>query len=187
MNSTPKQVKEQAISTAIAYIKKKEGCKLEAYPDPMYGEKIPTIGFGRTAGVKMGDVTTLDIETEHLKKYVTKLIEQIMGSLVLNSLTFSHYAQVEWRKLNMVLGPNQLAAIASLAYNIGFTGWLNSSVRREILARRLENIRPAWMMWNKSNGQVSKGLINRREDEYNLFMKGVTVIRLNSTNVRVRS
>ena len=35
-----------------------EGYSGQAYPDPTYGVKVPTIGFGMTEGVKMGDSTT---------------------------------------------------------------------------------------------------------------------------------
>jgi lysozyme len=35
-----------------------EGYSSNAYPDPVHGAKVPTIGFGTTGGVKMGDTTT---------------------------------------------------------------------------------------------------------------------------------
>lgn len=35
-----------------------EGYSDKAYPDPVLGTKVPTIGFGTTGGVKMGDTTT---------------------------------------------------------------------------------------------------------------------------------
>ena len=35
-----------------------EGYSERAYPDPVHGTKVPTIGFGTTQGVQMGDTTT---------------------------------------------------------------------------------------------------------------------------------
>lgn len=35
-----------------------EGYSAKAYPDPVLGAKVPTIGFGTTGGVRMGDITT---------------------------------------------------------------------------------------------------------------------------------
>ncbi|WP_413879021.1 glycoside hydrolase family protein [Candidatus Aalborgicola defluviihabitans] len=35
-----------------------EGYNGHAYPDPVLGTKVPTIGFGTTGGVHMGDTTT---------------------------------------------------------------------------------------------------------------------------------
>ena len=36
----------------------REGFEPMAYPDPVHGTKLPTIGFGSTEGVKMGDTIT---------------------------------------------------------------------------------------------------------------------------------
>ena len=36
----------------------REGFEPTAYPDPVHGTKLPTIGFGSTEGVKMGDTIT---------------------------------------------------------------------------------------------------------------------------------
>lgn len=36
----------------------REGFSSKAYPDPVHGTKLPTIGFGSTEGVKMGDTIT---------------------------------------------------------------------------------------------------------------------------------
>lgn len=36
----------------------REGYEPAAYPDPVHGTKLPTIGFGSTEGVKMGDTIT---------------------------------------------------------------------------------------------------------------------------------
>lgn len=36
----------------------REGYSDKAYPDPVHGTAVPTIGFGTTGGVRMGDTTT---------------------------------------------------------------------------------------------------------------------------------
>ena len=45
-------------ATGLVYIAQREDYKGQAYPDPVHGTKVPTIGFGTTGGVKMGDTTT---------------------------------------------------------------------------------------------------------------------------------
>jgi len=45
-------------ATGLTYIAQREDYVGTAYPDPVHGTKVPTIGFGSTAGVKMGDTTT---------------------------------------------------------------------------------------------------------------------------------
>ena len=45
-------------ATGLTYIAQREDYRSVAYPDPVHGTKVPTIGFGSTSGVKMGDTTT---------------------------------------------------------------------------------------------------------------------------------
>ncbi|MGL5485396.1 MAG: glycoside hydrolase family protein, partial [Shewanella sp.] len=39
-------------------ILEREGYEPVAYPDPVHGAALPTLGFGSTEGVKMGDTIT---------------------------------------------------------------------------------------------------------------------------------
>ncbi len=45
-------------ATGLVYIAQREGFRADAYPDPVHGAALPTIGYGSTAGVKLGDKTT---------------------------------------------------------------------------------------------------------------------------------
>ena len=45
-------------ASGLTYIAQREDYRDSAYADPVHGAKVPTIGFGSTAGVKMGDKTT---------------------------------------------------------------------------------------------------------------------------------
>lgn len=47
-------------ATGLVYIAQREGYREDAYPDPALGTKVPTIGYGTTGGVKMGDKITPD-------------------------------------------------------------------------------------------------------------------------------
>ena len=47
-------------ATGLVYIAQREGYSPTAYPDPVHGTKVATIGYGATSGVKMGDKTTPD-------------------------------------------------------------------------------------------------------------------------------
>ena len=51
--------------TGIELVKKWEGCKLHAYLD---GGGVPTIGYGHTDGVKLGDVCTQEQAEKWLKE-----------------------------------------------------------------------------------------------------------------------
>ena len=45
-------------ASGLVYIAQREDYRADAYPDPVHGTAVPTIGFGSTGGVKMGDKTT---------------------------------------------------------------------------------------------------------------------------------
>lgn len=42
-------------ASGLVYIAQREGYSEKAYPDPVHGTKVATVGFGTTGGVKMGD------------------------------------------------------------------------------------------------------------------------------------
>lgn len=47
-------------ASGLVYIAQREGYSADAYPDAVHGTAVPTIGYGTTGGVKMGDKTTPD-------------------------------------------------------------------------------------------------------------------------------
>ena len=77
----------------------------------------------------------------------------------------------------LMLESNQEAALLSLVYNIGQGNFMKSGVFRYL--RNAENGRPlpiklmeaSWLSWNKAAGQISKGLVNRRLAEWELFTR----------------
>lgn len=81
------------------------------------------------------------------------------------------------RAINVPLEPHQLDAAVMLAYNIGVGGFSSSSAVKLINDSQAEtpysSLEDAWKAWNKSQGQVNQGLINRRSAEWEMFSKGV--------------
>jgi len=129
-------------------IKKWEGCKLQAYLD---GGSVPTIGYGHTKDVKLGNTCTQQQAEEWLDK---ELNEFVFGIL---SLT------------NVGLNPNQLAAITSFVYNVGINAYKNSTLLKLLHQGRFLEASDQFERWNKDNGQVIVGLTNRRLDEKRVF------------------
>ena len=142
--------------SAEKLIAKFEGLRLDAYLD---SAKVPTIGYGSTRNpftgepVKMGDKISKATALEWLKKD----IEQ---------------RQIGIRKLVKVpITSNQLAAITSLAYNIGLGAFQRSTLLRLLNSKApVKDIADQFLRWNKVNGQVVKGLTKRRELERELFL-----------------
>lgn len=72
----------------------------------------------------------------------------------------------------------QYDALVSLAYNIGASGFKNSTVVKYINnpdfhSSVYSDLESAWKAWNRSQGKVSNGLINRRQNEWNLYKRGI--------------
>jgi len=81
------------------------------------------------------------------------------------------------RVITVPLASHQLDAAVMLAYNIGVGGFSSSSVVKLLNDPHAEtpytSLEDAWKAWNKSQGQVNRGLINRRAAEWEMFSKGV--------------
>lgn len=76
------------------------------------------------------------------------------------------------------LTQNQYDALVSLAYNIGASAFKNSTVVKYINNPNFHssiypNLESAWKAWNRTQGKVSNGLINRRQNEWNLYDVGI--------------
>lgn len=138
---------------ATALIHKWEGCKLTAYPDPASGGDPWTIGYGATGpNIKEGTVWTQAQADTDLSNRLVALISKM-----------SSYIHVPTTD-------NQLGAMASLAYNIGFTAWSQSTLLRELNSGDVQSAANQFLVWNRAAGQVMTGLENRRKDERNTFL-----------------
>lgn len=67
------------------------------------------------------------------------------------------------------LNENQIAAITSLAYNIGVFRFLDSDTYRELINGDMEAFKEEFKQWRRANGKVLKGLEKRRAKELELF------------------
>ncbi len=123
----------------------------ESYSDkaivPLKGDK-PTIGFGTTEGVKLGDTIT---PHKALARALTD-INKFEGALK--------------SCVKVPLSQNEYDAYLELSYNIGSTAFCNSTLVRRLNAGDYEGACSAIKMWDKFKGQPLRGLTIRREREY---------------------
>ena len=142
---------------ASELIAKFEGLRLKAYQD---GAGIWTIGYGSTRNpftgekVKEGDQITKDTALEWLNKDIEN------RTLAIKKL------------IKVPVNSNELAALTSLAYNIGLGAFQTSTLLRLLNTGSTRvAVADQFLKWNKIKGQVSKGLTNRRNLERELFLK----------------
>lgn len=67
------------------------------------------------------------------------------------------------------LSDNQFGACLSLAYNIGYGSFSNSTLLKKLNAGDIAGASEQFLVWNKSAGKFLQGLMNRRKDEQKLF------------------
>lgn len=142
----------QINAAGIKLVKDFEGFSAEAYQCPA---GVWTIGWGRTEGVQEGDKTTM--AKEH---------KTLVDSL-------NRYAAHVEAKCSVLPNENELAAMTSLAYNIGRDGFAKSTVLKCYNRGDREAAARAFAMWNKAAGKVLPGLVRRRAAEAALFLDPV--------------
>lgn len=132
----------------IALIKKFEGCKLEAYLDAV---DVPTIAYGRTKDVKIGDICTQQQAEDWLEE---ELVE---------------YAGYVNEAVKVELTQPQFDSLVSWTYNLGPSNLNRSSMLRVLNTSDYDNVPEQIMRWNKAGGRVLAGLVRRREAEAEMF------------------
>ncbi len=134
----------------LGLVKTFEGCKLTAYLCPA---GVPTIGYGRTTGVKLGQKIT---------------------QAQADAWVVSEYDEFEAKVRRIVTVPltdNQLGALTSFAYNLGTGALASSTLLRLLNAGDYAGAAAQFGRWNKAGSKVLAGLTKRRTAEAALFAK----------------
>lgn len=131
----------------------------EGYSDKAYipipGD-VPTIGFGETAGVKMGQTTTP----------VRALVQ------LLNSADKHAKGMVECIKVP--ISQNEFDAYLSFTYNVGVGAFCRSTLARKLNAQDYEGACNELLRWDRAGGRVVAGLTKRRKEEHALCLGNST-------------
>ena len=140
----------------INLIKKYEGLRLKTYLCPA---GVPTIGYGHTGkvnGKKLDikkPITITEVKAEELLKGDLAVYEVAVGRID--------------RKYNYGFTKNEFSALVSFAYNLG---WGTLELLCKEGKRNKREIADAILLYNKANGKVLQGLVNRRKAERKLFL-----------------
>ncbi len=129
-----------------------EGFRSEAYI-PVPGD-VPTVGFGSTEGVKMGDTITVPQALERLRRDVGKA-ESAIGACVTVPLTQGEYD-----------------AYASFAFNVGRRAFCESTLVKKLNTGDYVGACQELRRWVYVDGKVVPGLVARRGREFEMCVEG---------------
>ena len=130
-------------------IKEAEGLRLEAYLCPA---KVPTIGWGHTKGVKLGQHITV-LQAEDMLVEDIAPIERLLNGLKIN------------------FRQEQFDALVSWIFNLGEGKFKGSTMYKRIVGNaKDEEITDQMVKWINAAGRPLPGLMKRRVAEANLFL-----------------
>jgi len=132
----------------VTLIKSFEGCRLTAYQD-LVG--VWTIGYGHTKDVGEGMTISqhqadimLEVDLDEFEGYINKHVI-------------------------VPLTQNQFDALVSWVYNLGPNNLQSSTMLIILNEGKYDEVPYQLKRWNRAGGQVSKGLVRRRDAEAGLF------------------
>lgn len=142
---------ERRLSDAgLDLIKRFEGLRLDAYPDPGTGGEPWTIGYGHTGGVKRGDRITQAQADAFLRQDVARFEEAV-------------------RKLAPKTTQGQFDALVSFAFNVGEGALRGSTLLRKHNEGDHAGARAEFGKWVNANGRRLEGLVRRRAAEAAMY------------------
>ena len=141
-------------TNGVNFLTELEGLKLNAYK---CSAGVWTIGIGNTfyengSKVKEGDVISKE-QAYHLFYMVATKFEKVINE-----------------NLKVKINQNQFNSLFCFVYNIGQTGFKNSTLLRLVNINPNDgNIAKQFLRWNKIAGKESNRLTNRRIKESSLY------------------
>lgn len=123
----------------------------EGYSDTAYvpvAGDVPTIGFGTTGGVKLGDKTT-----------PIKALERALTDV-------NSFEDALKKCVKVPLHQYEYDAYISLSYNIGSSAFCNSTLVKLLNSGNYEEACKQILRWDKFQGKPLRGLTIRRQSEY---------------------
>lgn len=139
------------VALALGCVAGFEGLRQAAYLDPV---GIPTICFGETKGVRLGQRATL---------------EQCKGMLTA-SLQLANHAVDDC--IRAPLPDYRRAALVSFTYNVGKGALCGSTLARKLNAGDVHGGCDEMLRWTMAKGIRLPGLVTRRQKERNMCLVG---------------
>lgn len=149
---------QEFMPLALELIKKYEGFSAKPYLCPA---GVWTIGYGTTKypnGIRVGKNDPSISEKEALQMLSLTVEKEFLPKVLeLSPILKQH--------------PNKLAAVLSFCYNLGAGAYANSTLRKKVNALQFAEASKEFHKWVLASGRKLQGLVRRRAEEAELFMK----------------
>lgn len=133
----------------INLIKRFEGLRLGAYLDSV---GVPTIGYGHTRGVKLGQTITQEQADAFLEEDIHEFELAIQ------------------RLVHVNLTQNQFDALVSFTFNLGIGSLKQSTLLKKLNAGDITGAANEFNRWVYAGGKKLTGLVKRRSAERLMFI-----------------
>lgn len=128
-----------------------EGLRLSAYRD---AGGVPTIGYGHTGGVQMGQTITRARALALLRQDAQTAVEGVRQAV------------------RRDISQGQFDALVSFAFNVGVGAMRGSTLIRKLNAGDRTGAAAEFLKWTRAGGRVLPGLVARRKIEQAMFLHG---------------
>lgn len=142
---------EWSVELAAPFVKKWEGFRAKAY---QCTSGIWTIGYGHTGGVHPDD----QIDMENARQVLASDLQDVQNRLI--------------EYLNVSVTSGQFIALMSLAFNVGVRAVSMSKLLRKLNEGDEEGAADEFLDWTKAGGKELAGLVKRRREEREYFLRG---------------
>lgn len=144
--------------SGLEFLKNYEELALSMYND---SANHATIGYGHL--IHHGPISGASSETP-FKKGITEA-----GASELLRRDLSSREDLVNEKVKVPLHQHEYDALVIFCFNIGNGGFSGSNALKTLNAGKYSEIPDEIMKWDKANGKKSKGLVNRRTEEVEIF------------------
>lgn len=141
-----------------------EGSETHVYDDIV---GVATIGVGHALTPDEKSAGALNIDGTQVP-YANGISEDQVKALL--GCDLHRYESALNDAIAVDISQNQFDALVSFCYNVGINGFQGSSVLKDVNNSNFDAVPADLRMWDKAGGQVSDGLLNRRNNEVKLWL-----------------
>ena len=153
----------QMSENGLELLKQWEGFKLAVYKD---SAGLPTIGVGHLltkSELASGQIVIGGVPVQ----YAGGLTDQQALDLLSQDVTPAE--QAVNTGVTVELNQNQFDALVSFTFNVGVGAFKGSTLLKVLNQEQYDQVPTQLLRWTRAGGNVEQGLVNRRQNEINLW------------------